>query len=222
MANSPEFKTNLCRLAYARSLFTAQPVDSKNPGGKKKYNATLIFPKTDVASREMLEKIAFETIMEEWPKNGAEMIKNKVIKTPFFGGDSPQARNQETGELHKGMGPDVWFIRVTANHTNKDGVLVPPPKVVWKDWRVEEVEAFPNGVYSGCYGKALLNAFTTDHETGGKRLSFGISMFQKLQEGDLLGGIREVNPEKWFETIADEGDAPESTKSGAGASGLFG
>ncbi len=54
-------------------------------------------------------------------------------------------------------------------------------------------------------------------------VSFGISGFQKLREGDPLGDIGTGgDPTKWVETIEDAGEAPAETKTGAGASGLFG
>jgi hypothetical protein len=45
----------------------------------------------------------------------------------------------------------------------------------------------------------------------------------KKAEGDeILGGGGGPAPEKYFEAIADEGDAPAETKTGAGAKGFFG
>ena len=77
-------------------------------------------------------------------------------------------------------------------------------------------------MYSGCYGKAVLNAFAWYNEQNGDGVSFGIQMFQKLQEGERLGGGGGVDASQWMETVVDEGPAPEATRSGAGAGGLFG
>lgn len=219
MASSAELKTTLCRLSYARDLFTPRAVNDDSPD-KKQFGCTLIWPKSDKAGRAALEALALETIKAEWGDKGVKWLQDKMIKTPFFDGAGPDARyktGDRAGELNAGMGPDVWFIRVSAQ-TNR------PPAVIWKNPNKQEKEEFPDGVYSGCYGKAVINAFTTDHPKGGKRLSFGIAMFQKLQEGELLGGASggNVDPAKYYETIADDGPAPASTTSGAGASGLFG
>jgi hypothetical protein len=219
MASSAEIKTTLCRLSYARDLFTARAVNDSQPD-KKQFGCTLIFPKSDKTGRAALEALALETIKAEWGDKGIKWLQDKLIKTPFFDGAGPDARyknGDKAGELNPGMSPDVWFIRVSAQANR-------PPAVVWKNPNKQEKEEFPDGVYSGCYGKAVVNAFTTDHAQGGKRLSFGIAMFQKMQEGELLGGAGggPVNPEKWHETIADDGPAPDSTRTGDGAGGLFG
>ena len=80
-------------------------------------------------------------------------------------------------------------------------------------------------VPSGSKGFAVINAFTWENKENGKGISFGISMVQvtKVAQGDeVLGGAGGPDPDKFFESLPDEGDAPESTKSGAGAAGLFG
>jgi Protein of unknown function (DUF2815) len=218
MANSPEMKTGLLRLSYARDLFTARAIDDSRPDVKK-FGCTLIGRKSDTATRQALEKLCLDTIVAEWGPKGVERLKNKTIKTPFFDGEGPEARYKggpNVGDLHPGMGPDVWFIRVSANPDR-------PPAIRWKNPNLQETEKYPDGVYSGCWGKAVVNAFTTDHPKGGQRVSLGISMFQKLQEGELLGGAGggPVDAEKYYETVADEGPAPESTKQGAGAASLF-
>lgn len=222
MASTEAIKTTLCRLSYARDLFTPRLPDEKKPNDPKKYGCTLIFTKGDKEGRGALEALAVEAIKAEWGDKGLENLKKKIIKTPFFDGEGPEARyktGERAGELHPGMGPDVWFIRVSANDTDKAGKKVKPPRVWWKDKDVQETE---ENVYSGCYGKAILNAFTSNHPTGGLRVSFGIAGFQKLKEGERLSTGGPIDTDKWNETIEDDGPAPEATKTGAGAGGLFG
>lgn len=206
MARSDDFKSSLCRLSYAQSLFKARAMEE---GKAKKFGAILIFPKS---ARADLEKIVAKVITDEWGPKGIEKAKAGLIKSPFLTGDGKEARNKQSGELHPGMGPDVFFIRVQANEDR-------PPFVTWKDPNKQETEAT---VYSGCSGKAVLNCFAWHNDKSGDGVSFGIQGFQKMQDGERLGGSGSTDPEKWHETIADEGAAPESTKSGAGASGLFG
>ena len=109
---------------------------------------------------------------------GIEKAKAGLIKSPFLAGDGKEARNKQSGELHPGMGPDVFFIRPSAN---KDR----PPAVWWKDPNKQEDETT---VYSGCYGKAILNCFAWHNDKSGDGVSFGISGFQKHADGDRLGG----------------------------------
>ncbi|MDE2096613.1 MAG: DUF2815 family protein [Patescibacteria group bacterium] len=184
-----------------------QPRAAQN-SERKKYGCTLIFPKSDRAALEA--KIA-DVIKAEWGDKGFAMAKSGVIKNPILAGDGKEARSKETGELHPGMGPDVIFIRVQSGEDNA-------PWVRWKDKNTQETETT---VYSGCYGKAVVNAFAWKNPEGGLGVSFGISGFQKLEDGERLGGSGGSDPDKWVETIDDVGSAPESTK-GAGAAGLFG
>jgi Protein of unknown function (DUF2815) len=204
-ARSQDFKTPLCRLSYAQSLFKARVIEEGKPA---KFGATLIFPKSAKAE---LEKYVAETIIAEWGPKGIERAKAGLIKSPFLAGDGKEARNKQTGEINPGLGADVFFIRVQANEDR-------PPAVWWKSPNVQETEA---NVYSGCMGKAILNCFAWHNDKSGDGVSFGINGFQKHAEGERLGGSGPIDTEKWSETIADDGPAPDSTKSGAGAAGLF-
>lgn len=205
-ARSEDFKTPRCRVSFAQNLFKARAQD----GGKPKFGATLIFAKT--IDRKALDEAVRSVIVEKWGDKGLEQAKAGLIKSPFLAGDGKEARNKQTGELHPGMGADVFFIRVQANEDR-------PPVVRFKDPNIPATE---EDVYSGSYGFAVINAFTWENPQNGKGVSFGIQYFQKTGEGDRIGGSGRVDPEKWHEKIADEGEAPESTKSGAGAGGLFG
>ena len=204
-ARSEDFKSELGRLSYAQSLFKARTQEGSTTA---KFGCTLIFPKS---YRPTLEKIVAKVITDQWGPTGMDRAKKGLIKIPFLAGDGKEAHSKKTGELNPGLGPDVFFIRPTANEDR-------PPRVWWKDPNKQETE---DTVYSGCHGKAILNAFAWSAASG-DGVSFGILGFQKLQEGERLGGSGGVDTEKFHETIADEGPAPETTKSGAGASGLFG
>jgi Protein of unknown function (DUF2815) len=205
MARSEDFKTPEGRLSYARSLFKARAQE----GGPLKYGCVLIFP---LASRPALEKVVAEVIVAEWGPKGLERAKAGLIKSPFLAGDGKEARSKKTGDIHPGMGPEVFFIRTQAN-------VDYPPWVRWTDKNKQETEAT---VYSGCYGKAVINAFAWHNDKNGDGVSFGISGFQKLRDGEKLGGGEGGDPEKWVEHIEDAGEVPTETKTGAGASGLFG
>ena len=200
-----DFKTDECRLSYAFGLFKVQ----KNSSGRETYGCTLIFQKS--AMPKLAEQVK-ACIIGEHGEKGLERAKAGLIKSPFLSGDGKEARNKTTGDLHPGMGPDVFFIRPSANVDR-------PPAVRWKDPNRQETE---DTVYSGCYGKAVLNCFAWHNDQNGDGVSFGIQMFQKLREGERLGGSGGVDPDKWMETVADEGPMPDSVKQGDGAAGLFG
>lgn len=204
---SEDFKTPECRLSFAQHLFKPRDTDK----GGKQFQATLLFPvKCD---RTALNAAVKHCIVGTWGDKGLEKAKQGLIKSPFLAGDGKEARSKETGEMHPGMGPDVFMIRVKANEDH-------PPVIRFKS---PNIPATPAEVYSGCYGFAVVNAFAWHNNENGDGVSFGIKYFQKLRDGDSLGGDGgSVDPEKWHEKIEDAGDAPASTKEGAGAGGLFG
>jgi hypothetical protein len=204
-ARSQDFKTPLCRLSFAQGLYKISEKTNK-------YGCTLIFPKAD---RKILEPYVAQVIKEEWKEPGLERARKGLIKSPFLvdtgDGKSP-ARNKQTGELHPGMGPDVFFIRCIAN---KDRA----PWVRWKDPNLQMTEA---DVYSGCWVKAVIGCFTWHNDQSGDGVSFGITGLQKIKDGERLGSGGPADPSEYLETIEDTGDAPESTRQGGGAGSLFG
>lgn len=208
MARSEDLKTPEARFAFTRELFTAK-AGSDEPGAKKKFGCTLLFPKS--ADLSALKDAAVKAATEEWGDKAVQWIKDGVIKSPFLDGDGPQGIAKKTGERKEGHVGHT-FIRVTSGETMKP--------VVVDRLRNPVVDAA--GCPSGCYGFAVVNAFTWDNPKNGKGITFGISMAQVTRPGEALGGGGGPDPDKFFEKIADEGAAPEATKSGQGAGGLFG
>lgn len=204
MARSEDVKTPLARLAFTDSLFTPQEDDS----GNKSWNCSLLFPKS--VDLSVLHSAALKAATEEWGDKATQMLKEGIIKNPFLDGDGPQGKSKETGDPHAGF-PGHTFLRV------KSGAEYRPKLVNRKVLPITSRDE----LYSGCYGYAVVHAFTWDFK-GKKGLTFGLSMIQVVKDGERLGGGGGVDPEKWAEKIEDEGDAPESTKDGKGAGGLFG
>lgn len=210
MFRGETFKSPKCRLSFAQSLFTARAPDPKKPDVKK-FGCTLIFEKSDGS---ILEKYLRETIMGQWGEKGVERAKIKKIKNPILLGWADEAKDDD-GKFKPGLGPDKIYLRVST--ATIDGV--PQPPAVWyKDPNVHEKE---DVVFSGCFVKAVLNAYAWTHDTGGDGVSFGLVGIQKMHDGDRLGGER-PSATKYHETVEDLGDAPSETKDGAGAGGLFG
>jgi len=196
------------RLSFAQDLFKARQ-DKKDDGSiVEKFGCTIIYV---LSARALLEKILAEAIVGEWGEKGLQRAANGAIKSPFLAGDGKEARNKQTGELHPGMGPDVFFIRPWSMFQ---------PALRYKS---EQIPATAEEIYSGCYGKAALHAFCWHNPKNGDGVSFGIDFFQKTRDGDRLGnGGGAVDASKFYQKIEDHGEAPSSTKSGAGAGGLFG
>ena len=205
MERSSDFKTPLCRVSFAGSLFKPR---AQKPGDVEKYGCTLIFDKT--CDKSALDAALKHCIVAQWGDKGLERAKAGLIKTPYLDGMGKEAHNKKTGELNPGFGPDVFFIRVQSI---RQPVL---------RYRSEHLPATEEEIYSGCYGKAVLNAFCWTNAQNGDGVSFGIQFFQKIKDGERLGGSGGVDAAQWMESVPDEGAAPEATRSGAGASGLFG
>ncbi|MCW4115634.1 DUF2815 family protein [Aurantimonas sp. MSK8Z-1] len=207
-AKSKNFKTPECCLSYGQNLFKARAVQD---GGKEKFGATLIFSN---AHRPFFEKILAELIVEQWGEKGIERAKAGLIKSPLLAGDGKEARNKKTGDVNPGLGADVFFIRVSTLYE---------PVVRYKSANIPA--SYGNGddqVKSGDYGFAVLNAFAWNNSQSGDGISFGIQYFQKTRPGESLGGSGGVDANDWFEQVEDSGPAPDATKNGAGAGGLFG
>ena len=204
MARSSDVKTPLARLAFSRDLFV--PKVKKN--GSKQWGCTLLFPKTTDLSE--LKAVVVEVAKAEWGDKAVDMLKNELIKSPFLDGDGKQGLNKETGERHPGYAGNL-FIRVTSGEEYR-------PKLF--DRNVNPTNS-QDELYSGAYVYAVVNAYTWENDENGKGVTLGVSMIQKAKDGDRLGGGGGPDPSKFLEKIADEGEAPASTKTGAGASGMF-
>lgn len=208
MARSEDVKTPLAIASFTADLFKPRERDN----GAKGFGCTLLFPKT--TSIAELENVALAAAKEEWGDKAVQWIKDGVIKTPFLDGDGPQGVSKKTGERHAGYAGHR-FIRCTSGEGYK-------PKVF--DKRRNPVMD-QDGCPSGSHVYAVVNAYTWENPQNGKGISFGISLVQvaKVAEGaEILGGAGGPDPDKFFDKIDDEGDAPAETKGGAGAGGLFG
>lgn len=204
MARSEDLKTPLARLAFTQSLFKPQERDNS----KKQFGCTLLFPKSEDLSA--LQNAALKAATEEWGNKAVQWIKDGIIHSPFLDGDGPQGSNKKTGERHAGFAGHR-FIRVISGEAY-------PPKLFNKAVRPISSQ---EELYSGCYGFAVVNAFTWENKEKGKGISFGVSMIQVAKDGEKLGGGG-ANPDQFFTNIEDEGEAPVETKDGKGAAGLFG
>jgi hypothetical protein len=86
-------------------LFKAR---AQQEGGKEKFGCTLIFPKN--VDRPRSTRPSATASSASGARRAGEG-QGGLIKSPFLAGDGKEARNKKTGELHPGMGPDVFFIR---------------------------------------------------------------------------------------------------------------
>lgn len=204
-SRSEDFKTGLVRLAFSDGLF--EPQDKQNGG--KQWTCSLLIPKGE--SLAVYEKAAMEAATAEWGEKAKQLFKDKLIHNPFLDGDGPQGKSKKTGEPHAGF-PGNTFLRVNSGEAYRPTLINRQKLPIVKRTDLK----------SGDYGYAVIHCYTWENAEKGKGLTFGISMFQLVKEGESLGGGGGVDVDKWAEVIPDEGRVPESTKGGAGAGGLFG
>jgi hypothetical protein len=188
-ANSGEFLSPEATLAFSDGLFEKRSQD----GVKFNYSATLIF---DEKYREFFMEKIRHVVAIKWGDKGQRDFDQGRVKNPLLAGDGPQAHSQASGELWAGFGEGKFFIRANANADAQPHVY----------FRSKHVQADKEDIYSGCIGKAVLNAYTWENPSGGRGVSFGIRAFQKLKEGESLGGRAPFNPEKWIVDLDDNVD----------------
>jgi hypothetical protein len=207
---SADFKTPIARLSFADGLFKARPKNSKNPDGPKFWTCSLLYPKTSDMSA--IQKAVLEAAEQAWPGKVENLVKTGLLKNPILDGDGPQGVNKKKGERYDGYAGH-HFLRVSSGFEHR-------PRLV-------NQQVLPitdaSELYSGCFVIPYIHAFAWESDEQPYGVSFGISMLQKARDGEKIGGGGGVgNPEDVFDKISDEGAAPEETKSGKGAGGLFG
>ena len=188
-ANSGTFLSPEAQLAFADSLFEKKSMD----GVKFTFGCTLIF---DDKHRAFFADIVRKVAGLKWGEKGVRDLDAGRIKSPILEGDGPQAYSKQSGELWPGFGPGKFFIRANANEDAQ-------PQVFWKS---KHMQATREEVYSGCWGKGVLNAYSWENPSGGRGVSFGIRAFQKFRDGESLGGRAPFDPDKWIVEIEDDTD----------------
>lgn len=160
---STTITTPKVRISYAH-LFT--PTAMKE-GDTKMYSVALLIPKTDKAAIASIRK-AIEEATEE---GKSKKFNGKIpanLQNPLRDGDAEKPDNEE----YEGM----YFINVKNSK---------PPVIVDKG---REAILDESKIYSGCYGRANITFFAYNYENMKKGISASINAFQKLEDGDRLGG----------------------------------
>lgn len=163
MENST-IKTGKVRFAYLHVFTPKLPKDAK-PGDKEKFSVCLIIPKTDKAQIAKLKAAIQEKLTEKF---GAKIPKK--WHDPLRDGDE----DREDSEAFAGC----YFMNVST--TIKPGLV---------DENLEDIVS-RDELYSGCYGRAIINLYAFDKE-GNKGVGVGLRHLQKLEDGEPLsdGGV---------------------------------
>lgn len=213
MARSEDVKLNLTRAGYVMDMFKAR---ASEEGGREKYGVQLMIAKTDTATLKTLERIIIGAcVAAGWGDEAKvrDLLAKGIIKNPVLDGDGKQGMTQD-GTPKEGLA-GTFFVRASSGADY-------PPQVV--DENVQRIATYdPARFKSGDYGYPVVNAYTWDHPKNGKGVTIGILAFQKIKDGDPLGGSGGVDASKFFKPETVQGEAPPAeTQGGAGAGGLFG
>mgnify|MGYP002769815507 CR=1 FL=1 len=164
MANATQVTTGKVRFSYV-NIFEPKAQDN----GVEKYSVTLLIPKADTVTMKKI-KSAIDAAKKVYSEkhNG----KSAPGKTTIHDGDGVRPSDgEEFGAECKG------HYVMTVSSKNKPLIVYPDKSLITE----------PTEVYSGCYGKAIINFFA--YETAGNRgISAGLNGIMKLEDGEPLGG----------------------------------
>lgn len=176
--NETKVVTGKVRLSYA-NVWEPKSIN----GGKEKYSASIIIPKSDTKTIEKIEKAVNAAIEKDLGKFGGKMPNMKTIKLPLRDGDV-----EKDDEAYK----DAYFVNANS---------MTAPQIV--DRNVEQIMD-RSEVYSGVYARVTLN-FYAFNVNGSKGIACGLGNIQKISDGEPLGG--RSNAKDDFEALdTDEDD----------------
>jgi hypothetical protein len=140
-----------------------------NFGGDPKYSMVILIPKTDIATKQAIDKAIQETINENAQKvfGGATV----GLHSPVHDGDGVMP---DKGTPYSDECKGHWVLNCSSKVK---------PEVV--DENLQPVMS-QSQVYSGCYGRVSLRFFA--YNQGKRGISAGLGNVQKLRDGDPLGG----------------------------------
>lgn len=164
--NIQEVSTGKVRLSYVH-FFT--PHASK-PGEEPKYSATILVPKTDIATKQRIDAAINAAIAvgvaAKW--NG---VRPPVLAIPIYDGDGARPSDgMPFGEECKGH----WVFSASSKHA---------PEIV--DLGMQRILSQAE-IYSGIYARVLVRFFPYA-SNGKKGVGCGLGPVQKLEDGEPLG-----------------------------------
>ena len=181
---STKVKTGKVRLSYTQ-LFEPKAID----GGAPKYSVTLLIPKSDTATVNAIKAAMNEAAENFRKKHGTAALPAQPI-TPLHDGDGLKPSSGEP------YGPECKGCYVLAVSCGASQ----PPLVV--DSFGNDITN-PTEVYSGCYGRAIINFYGYNNRKKG--IGAGLLGIQKLHDGEPLGGAR-ASADEFMDGFADESD----------------
>lgn len=157
------------------NLFEPKSINGSDP----KYSVSVIIPKSDKKTINMVLKAIEEAKQEGAAKFGGKVPSN--LKTPLRDGDIDRPDDPNYA--------DAYFINTNSKNA---------PQIV--DAKLQTI-IDRSEVYSGCYGKVSIN-FYAFNVNGNRGIAAGLGNAQKLRDGEPLGGMTRAEDD--FEIEEDD------------------
>ena len=178
-----QITTGRCRLSYVSVFEPKLMLD----GQTEKFSVTLLIPKEDERTLAKIESAKDAALAAFKAKNPGKRLP-KDLPFTLHDGDGLKDNGDEYGPECKGH----MVMTVTSAASR-------PPVVVYAD-KTPITE--PSEIYSGCFGKAVLNFYTYDR-AGKIGVTAGLNGIMKLSDGEpLAGGV--VTDADWDDDEDDD------------------
>lgn len=162
------------RLSFV-NLFEPKSINGSDP----KYSVSIIIPKNDKKTVDMILKAVEEAKQEGLPKFGGKIPAN--LKTPLRDGDIDRPDDPNYA--------NSYFINTNSKNA---------PQIV--DSRLQPIIE-RSELYSGCWGKISVTFFPFN-VNGNRGIAAGLGNAQKIRDGEPLGGFSRAEDD--FEIEEDD------------------
>lgn len=167
MTNKPtQVTTNEVRISYEHLL----QAYANQPGADPKFSATLLIPKTDIATKQRIDA-AIQAAAQEGMASRWGGIRPPQLPTPVWDGDGVRQNGEAFGPECKGH----WVMTASSKQR---------PEIV--DHNLNPV-IDATEIYSGMFAKVNVNFFAY-FSNGKKGIGCGLGPVQKTRDGEPLGG----------------------------------
>ena len=167
MATKPtQVTTNEVRISYEHLL---KPY-ANQPGAEEKFSATLLIPKSDIATKQRIDA-AIQAAAQEGMTSKWGGVRPAQLAVPIYDGDGVRPNGEAFGPECKGH----WVMTASSKQR---------PEIV--NLNVEPI-IDATEIYSGMYAKININFFAY-FNSGKKGIGCGLGPVQKTRDGEPLGG----------------------------------
>lgn len=166
---TPEFRLSFHDL-FVPSVSNIEDDEASTSSKTPKFRIEMLFPKTiKMSELADMKELYNGALKPEWLTGGLE---HRKFQECFINGDKKKQ------EGRKGS----WILRATSGEEYPPRLLLPNRDLASK-----------RDIYSGCYGRAILSAFSWEHRNRKgvvikRGVSFNLMTFQKTRDGQRFGG----------------------------------